>query len=98
MVASQDDDAPAGAADTDASTLCDWTVWNDIIGAQSVANLPSGWWSSVLCGYGTEAGSSNICIYDALDHFELLYELLHATCLDSYGGYISDAGGNSLSG
>ena len=46
----------------------------------------------------TETGSSNICFYNALDHFELLYELLHATCLDSYGGYISDAGGNSLSG
>lgn len=96
MVAPKDNDAPTGTTDTNASTLCDWKVWNDIIGTESVANLPSGRGPSVLCGHGAETGSSDICLYNTMDHFELLHEFVHATSLDSSGCAFSDAGGNPL--
>ena len=97
MALAQDHDASTGPANTDASPVCDWKVWDDIIGTQSAANLSAGRWSGVLCSPGAEAGSCNIGLYDIVDYLQLLYELLHAFDLDSDGCTLSDAGGNSVS-
>mmetsp|Transcript_1838 Transcript_1838/g.4287 ORF Transcript_1838/g.4287 Transcript_1838/m.4287 type:complete len:221 (-) Transcript_1838:986-1648(-) len=94
----QNHDAPAGPANTNASSLCDWTIRNDILGTQFVAHLPAGRRQSMLCGDGTETGGRDFRLYDIVDNLQLFYELLHAPGLDSDGSALSDAGGNSVPG
>jgi len=97
VVAAKDHDAPAGPTDTNASPLCGRKVRDDILGAESAADLPAGRGPRVLCGYGAATGGHNIRVYNIVDHLQLFHELFDALGLDSYDSAVSNAGRNSVS-